>query len=96
MSTGFSWRISPIDHFLGKIFQLKRDHPLGKTKLKTLYKISSENKLEKGNTKEEKQGEKDSPPHYSEIKERKRDINESQAQEWMDAKIKIKEINIAT
>ena len=85
-----------IDHFLGKSFQLKKDHPLGKTKVKILYKISIEKKAEQDNTKEEKQGKKDSPPHYSEIKEGKRDINESQAPEWMDVKIKIKEVNIAT
>ena len=61
-----------------------------------MYKISTEKKSKQDNLEEEKQGEKDSPPHYSEIKEGKRDIDESQAPKCMDAKIKIKEINIAT
>ena len=41
-----------VDHFLGKSFQLKRNHSLGKTKLKTLYKISTEQKPIQENTKE--------------------------------------------
>ena len=45
--------------------------------------------------KEEKIGERDFPPHYSKIKEEKRDINDTKAPEWLDAKIKIKEVNIA-
>ena len=78
-----------IDHFPGKSFQLKKDHPLGKTKVKTLYKISTEKKSEQDNTKEEKKEKKTPPPRpppclYSEIKEGKRDINESQALEWME------------
>ena len=46
-----------IDHFPGKSFQLKKHHPLGKTKVKTLHKISTKKKLEKDNTEEEKQGQ---------------------------------------
>jgi hypothetical protein len=59
-----------------------------------LYKISAEQKPDQDNTQEEKVGEQDFPPQYSEIKEGKRDINESKAPEWMDANIKIKEVNI--
>ena len=60
-----------------------------------MYKISIEKKSEQDNTEEENLGEQDFPPHYSEIKEGKRDINESKAPPWMDAKIKIKEVNIS-
>ena len=60
-----------------------------------MYKISTEKKPDQDNTQEEKLGEQDFPPHYSEIKEGKRDINESKAPEWMDANIKIKKVNIA-
>ena len=59
-----------------------------------MYKISTEKKLDQDNTEEEKLGEQDFSPHYLEIKEGKRDINESKAPKWMDAKIKIKDINI--
>ena len=45
------------------IFRLKRNHPLGKTKIKTLYKLSTEKKLSQDNTPEEKLGEQDSPPN---------------------------------
>ena len=61
----------------------------------TLYKISTEQKPDQDNTQEENLGEQDFPPLYSEIKEGKREINESKAREWMDANIKIKEVNIA-
>ena len=57
------------NHFLGKSFRLKRNHPLEKTETKTLYKISTEQKLDQENTKEEKLGEQDFPPQYSKIKE---------------------------
>ena len=59
-----------------------------------MYKISTEEKLDQDNTQEEKLGEQDFPPQYSEIKEGKREINESKAPKWMDANIKIKEFNI--
>ena len=83
------------DHFLGKSFQLKKNHPLGNIKVKTLYKIETEEKPTKENIEEEKPGEQDFPPQYSEIKVGKRDLDETKAPKWMDAKIKIKEINIA-
>ena len=83
------------NYFLGKSFRLKRNHPLGKTEIETLYKISTEQKLDQDNTQEEKLGEQDFPPQCSEIKEGKREINESKAPEWMDANIKINEVNIA-
>ena len=83
------------NQFLGKSFQLKNNHPLGEVKVKTLYKIETEEKLNEENIEEEKTGEQDFPPQYSEIKEGKRELNETKALEWMDAKIKIKEINIA-
>ena len=51
------------DHFLGKSFHLKRNHSLGKTKLKTLYKISTEQKPAKENIEEEKLGKQDFPSH---------------------------------
>jgi len=38
------------DHFPGKSFRLKRNHPLGKTKIKTLYKISIEKKPDHDST----------------------------------------------
>lgn len=82
-------------HFSGRRFHLKINYPLGKTKVKTLYKISIEQKPIQENTKEEKLGEPDFPPQYSEIKEGKQELNESKAPKWMDAKIKIKEVNIA-
>ena len=47
------------------------------------------------NIEEEKTGEHDFPPQYSEIKEGKRNLDETKSPEWMDAKIKTKEINIA-
>ena len=47
------------------------------------------------NIEEEKPGEQDFPPQYFELNEGKRDLDETKAPEWMDAKIKIKEINIA-
>ena len=47
------------------------------------------------NIEEEKLGEQDFPPQYSKIKEGKRDLDETKAPEWKDAKIKTKEINIA-
>ena len=83
------------NHFPGKSFQLKKNHPLGNIKVKTLYKIETEEKPTIENIEEEKPGEQDFPPQYSEIKEGKRDLDETKAPEWMDAKIKIKEINIA-
>ena len=43
----------------------------------------------------ENKGNRTPPPKYSEIKEGKRDLDETKAPEWMDAKIKIQEINIA-
>ena len=60
-----------------------------------MYKISTKQKPDQDNTKEEKLGEQDFPPQYSEIKEEKREINESKAPKWMDPSIKIKEVNIA-
>ena len=83
------------DHFPGESFQLKKNHPLGNIKVKILYKIETEKKPTKENIEEEKPGEQDFPPQYSEIKEGKRELDETKAPEWMDAKIKIKEINIA-
>ena len=50
------------DHFPGKSFRLKRNHPVGKTKIKTLNKISTEKKPDQDNTQEEKLGEQDFPP----------------------------------
>ena len=82
------------DHFPGKRFKLKRNHHLGKTEIKILYKISTKQKLDQDNTQEENLGEQDFPTQYSEIKG-KREINESKAPQWMDASIKIKEVNIA-
>ena len=32
------------DHFPGKSFRLKKNHPLGKIKVQTLYKIETEKK----------------------------------------------------
>ena len=63
--------------------------------VKTLYNIATKQKPIQENTEEEKLGEQDFPPQYLEIKEGKRELNESKAPEWMDAKIKIKEVNIA-
>ena len=83
------------DHFPGKSFQLKKNHPLGNIKVKTLYKIETEEKPTEENIEEEKPGEQGFPPQYNEIKEGERDLNETKAPKWMDAKIKIKEINIA-
>ena len=83
------------DHFPRKSFQLKKNHPLGNIKVKTLYKIETEEKPTKENIEEEKPGDQDFPPQYSKIKEGKRDLDETKASEWMDAEIKIKEINIA-
>ena len=60
------------NHLPGKRFQLKRNHPLGKTKVKTLYKIKTEQKPTEENIEEEKPGEQDFPPQYSEIKEGKK------------------------
>ena len=85
-----TWLKLESDHFPGKRFWFKRNHPLGKTEIKTLYKISTEQKPDHDNTQEEKLGEQDFPPQYSEIKEGKIEINESKAPEWMDANIKIK------
>ena len=34
------------NHLPGKIFRLTKNHPLGKTEIKTLYKISTEQKLD--------------------------------------------------
>ena len=73
----------------------KKKPPPGKTKIKTLYKISTEQKPDQENTKEEKLGEQAFPPQYSEIKEGEQEIYESKAPEWMDVNIKIKELNIA-
>ena len=42
------------DHFPGKSFQLKKNHPLGKIKVKTLYKIEIEEKPSEENIEEEK------------------------------------------
>ena len=50
------------DHFLGKIFQLKKNHPLGNIKVKTLYKIETEEKPTEEHIEEEKLGEQDIPP----------------------------------
>ena len=83
------------DYFPGKSFQLKKNHPLANIKVKTLYKIETEEMSTIENIEEEKPGEQDFPPQYSEIKEGKRDLDETKASEWMDAKIKTKEINIA-
>ena len=47
------------------------------------------------NIEEEKLGEQDFPPQYFEIKEGKWELNKSKAPEWMGAKIKIREVNIA-
>ena len=51
------------NHFPGKRFQLKKNHPLGKTKVKTLYKIATEQKPTEENIEEEKPGEQDFPPN---------------------------------
>ena len=67
------------DHFQRKSFQLKKNHPLGKIKVKTLYKIETEEKPTKENIEEEKLGEQDFPPQYSEIKEGKRELDETKA-----------------
>ena len=83
------------NHFPGKSFQLKKNHPLGNIKVKTLYKIETEEKPTIESIAEEKPREQDFPPQYSKIKQGKRDVDESKAPKWMDAKIKIKEINIA-
>ena len=67
------------DHFPGKSFQLKKNHPLGKIKVKTLYKIENEEKPTEENIEKEKLGEQDFPPQYSEIKDRKRELDETKA-----------------
>ena len=82
------------DHFPENSFQLKKNHPLGNIKVKTLYKIETEEKPTEENIEEEKPREQDFPPQYSKIKEGKGELDETKALEWMDAKIKIKEINI--
>ena len=102
MSIGLS-RISPtfdltatiVWPFPRKKLPTKKKLPLEKTEIKTLYKISTEQKLDRDKTQEENLGEQDFPPQYLEIKEGKWEINESKEQEWMDASIKIKEVNIA-
>ena len=83
------------DYFPGKNFQLKKNHPLANIKVKTLYKIETEEMPTIENIEEEKPREQDFQPQYSEIKEGKRYLDETKAPEWMDAKIKTKEINIA-
>ena len=60
------------DHFPGKSFQLKKNHPLGNIKVKTLYKIKTKKKPTEENIEEEKLGEQEFPPKYFEIKEGKR------------------------
>ena len=90
-----TWLQLETNQFPGKSFQLKKNHPLGKIKVKTLYKIETEKKPTEENIEEDKPGEQNSPPQYFEIKEGKRELNETNALEWMDAKIKTKEINIA-
>ena len=83
------------NYFLGKSFQLKKNRPLANIKVKTLYKIETEEMSTIENIEEEKPGEQDFPPQYSEIKEGKRDLDETKSPESMDGKIKTKEINIA-
>ena len=73
-----------IDHFPGKSFHLKKNHPLGNIKVKTLYKIETEEKPTEENIEDEKPGEQDFPPQYYEIKEGKRELDETKALEWMD------------
>ena len=60
-----------------------------------MYKISTEKKSEQDNTEEEKMREQDFLPPLLRNQRGKRDINDPKAPEWMDAKIKIKEVNSA-
>ena len=83
------------NYFPRKSFQLKKNQPLGNIKVKTLYKIETKEISTIENIEEEKPGEQDFPPQYFEIKEGKRDLDKTKAPEWMDAKIKTKEMNIA-
>jgi hypothetical protein len=50
------------DYFSGKSFQLKKNHPLANIKVKTLYKIETEEISTIENIEEEKPGEQDFPP----------------------------------
>jgi hypothetical protein len=55
------------------------NHSLVNTQVKIVYQISTKKKQEKDNQEEEEHGEKDYPSHYSEIKEGKRNINETKS-----------------
>ena len=50
------------DHFPSKSFKLKKNHPLGNIKVKTLYKIETEEKPTEQNIEEEKPREQDFRP----------------------------------
>ena len=62
-----------------RVSNSKKNHPLGNIKVKTLYKIETKEKPTEQNIEEEKLGEQDFPPQYSEIKEGKIDLDETKA-----------------
>ena len=75
---------------IGKSFQWKTDHPETTKPVKTVFKIETTEKEDPERLKAEKFS-----PAFSQFKEGSRQINESKALEWMDAKVKIKEVNIS-
>ena len=74
----------------GKSFQWKFNHSETSKPVRTIFKIQTAEKedLERLTT-------KDFPPAFSQFKEGSRQINEIKAPEWMEAKVKTKEVDIS-
>ena len=75
------------EHTHRKSFQWKIDHPETIKPVKTIFKIESTDKNDI-----DRMIATDFPTTFSQFKEGTRQINESKALEWMDAKVKTKEI----
>ena len=74
----------------GKCFQLKSYHPKTSKPIRTISKIQT---LEKEDP--EILTMEEFPPSFSQFKEGSRQINASKSTEWMDAKVKMKEVDIS-
>jgi len=77
------------EKILGKSFTWKRDRLIVEQKVKVILRISTTKYVDKESE------EKYFPLAYTKFKEEDRKINGSKDPEWMDAKLKIKEVDIS-
>ena len=74
----------------GKIFRCKSNHVETTKPIRTVLKVETTDKEDN-----DRMNAADFPGTFSQFKEGSRPINEAKALEWLDAKIKTREVNIS-